>query len=462
MDFDVVIVGSGPGGYIAAVDAARRGLKTAIVEAQEFGGVCLNVGCIPTKTLLKSAKVYHYVCEAQKFGVELSENNKILPNWTKMQERKSAVVQKLVKAVAFLMKSNKVTVFKGLATPVNQHQLRVGSENVDFKNLIIATGSLPRKMELPGFNEARASKIMVDSTGILELSAIPKKLVIIGGGVIGLEFAFLFAELGSQVTIVEFLPTILAVLDQEISQLMAKIAQEKKIVIYTNHRVVAVKQQNLIAQDSANKIITIPFDICLEAVGRIPNLSGFDQLGLERNERGVVLTDEYCRTNIEHIYAIGDVNGKQMLAHVASAEAHAAVACLVKDPLLSNYRMNYLLVPNAIYTHPEVASVGYTEATVKKQNLDYVKFSYPLARSGKALADGETNGFVKIIAQKPHLNVLGVHIVATTATDMIGEITTLLASEGTVSEITKAIHPHPTIGETLFEAAYELNHLAKS
>ena len=458
MEFDVVIVGSGPGGYIAAVDAARRGFKTAIVEKQYYGGVCLNVGCIPTKTLLKSAKVYSFIKHSQTFGVEIKNPDlNLTPLWAKMQSRKAAVVTKLTKAVKFLMRSHRVTTFEGEATAISASQVRVNNETLTFKNLIIATGSAPRHLSLPGFAAARQAGLVVDSTGILSLPHIPQRLVVIGGGVIGIEFAFLFAELGTAVTIVEVFDRILNLLDQSISQEMTTIAAQKGIKIFTKSRATAIAGQTLIFTDEHGHTHRVAFDVCLESVGRVPTTRGFDNIGLQKHQRSqAIMTDEYCRTNIPHIYAIGDVNGCKMLAHVASAEAHAAVAHFAADPHLSRFKIDYEKMPNAIYTHPEVATVGLTEQQAQAQQLDYVQQTFPLSRSGKALADGETSGFVKIIAGRKYREVIGAHIIAATATDMISEVTTLMASEGTITEIAKAVHPHPTISESLFEAAWEL------
>ena len=374
-----------------------------------------------------------------------------------MQQRKLTVVKKLTDGVKFLMRSNQITTFEGEATAVSSGQVRVNQELLDCKSLIIATGSAPRHLSLPGFIIARKNGVLVDSTGILSLSQIPRRLVVIGGGVIGVEFAFLFVELGVQVTVIEMFDRILSLLDLSISQKMQQIAQNKGIKIFTSCQVTAIKNHTLLFKNQFNQLQKVDFDICLEAVGRVPIMTGFESLGLVTDPKThAIITNQYCLTNIPHVYAIGDVNGKKMLAHVASAEAHAAVAHLAVDPNLTQFKMNYDQMPNAIYTHPEVATVGFNEREVKKQGVDYVTQTFPLTRIGKALADGETEGFVKIIAGRKYHEVLGVHIVAPTATDMIGEVTTLMVSEGTVTEIARAVHPHPTISEALFEAAWAL------
>lgn len=270
-NYDLVVVGSGPGGYIAAAEAARKGLNTAIIEKGAYGGVCLNVGCIPTKTLLKSSKIYNSIRHAEEYGVTIKDVAKhVIPNWDKMQERKAGVVKKLNGAVQFLMRSNKVKMYNGIAKAINNTTIAVGDKQIGFKNLIIATGSVPRALPLPGFAAARGTGFLVDSTGILSLTKIPKKLVLIGGGVIGSEFACMFSELGSEVTILEGLPTILALLDEEVIKEMTKIFTKKGITIHTGAKVKGIDGKKVIYEDSEGKEHKIATDICLEAVGRVP------------------------------------------------------------------------------------------------------------------------------------------------------------------------------------------------
>lgn len=369
-----------------------------------------------------------------------------------MQTRKAGVVTKLNNAVAYLMKTNKVDIIDGEAQAKDNATIVVNGEEIGFKSLIIATGSEPRHLPLEGFDEAFEKGFLIDSTGALSLPSIPKDFVVIGGGVIGMEFACMYNELGANVTILQGLPTILEMMDADVAKEMTKIFKAKGIKVLPNSKLVKIKGQEIFFEDAKGKMNSIKADYCLESVGRVPTATGFENLHLTRGRGGCIETDEFLRTNIPNIYAIGDVNGKAMLAHVASKEGLIAVNHI----LGGTEKMIYTEVPNAMYTHPEVACVGLSEQQAKEQKLDYVKATFPLRASGKALADGSTDGFVKIIAGKKYRDIIGVHIIASTATDMIGEVTTAMASEATTAEIAKAIHPHPTISESLYEAALKI------
>lgn len=455
MKYDTIVVGAGPGGYIAAIKAAENGFKTMIIEKKYMGGVCLNVGCIPTKTLLKSSKIYDIILHADKYGIELpAEIAKI--NWKKMQTRKETVVKKLVGAIEFLMKKNKIDVVRGNAKAINKTSLSVDNETYEFKNLILANGSIPRHLPLSGFEEARKRNFLLDSTTLLSLKELPKSMITIGGGVIGMEFSFMMAELGVDVSILQGLPTILELLDTDISNEMTKIAKKKNIKIIPNAMVKGVDNKtNEVLYEIKKKEHRLKADKVLESVGRIPHWPSFKNINLKTGVMGSIVVNEYMQTNIENIYAIGDVTAKSMLAHTASAQAVVAV----KNIIGQKTAMSYHIIPNCIYTHPEVATVGLTETEAKKQKLEFVKFRLPLSTNGKALADGEEDGFVKIIAGKKYKEIIGVHIICSSATDMISEISTLMTCEGTIDELVDVIHPHPTISETIYSAATQVKML---
>ena len=452
--YDVIIVGAGIGGYMTAIKSAQSGFKTLIVEKEYFGGVCLNVGCIPTKALLKSSKTFDMFKHASDMGIDLADPNSIKPNWSMMQKRKNQVISKLVNGVQYLLKKNKVDVIKGEAIPVDKNTIKVKNEVYSTNNLIIATGSLPRHLPLPGFETHRKSGFLLDSTTALSLKSIPKHLIIIGGGVIGIEFAFMFSELGSQVTIVEGLPFILNPLDLDVRKEIAKVLQHKKIKVFTKASVKEIKNNQIIFLDENNKSQTIKGDFCLESVGRVPYVSGFDRVGIKLNKQHQIITDEYFKTNIDNVFAIGDVNGKSMLAHSASAQGLMVIYNL-KNPN-KKYTINSNRIPNCIYSHPSVGSVGITEQDAIEKKLEYTKFVFPMTAIGKAIADGDTKGFVKILITKKYKEIIGAHIVCETATDMISEITAVMECEGTIDEVALTIHPHPTLSEAVGETAHAL------
>ncbi len=445
MKYDLIIIGAGPGGYLAAMRAKQRGFKKVmIVEQQWWGGVCLNVGCIPTKALLKCSKVYNFITHASSYGIEVPKKVASI-DWTKMQSRKAVVVGKLSGAVKFLMKKYKVDVVEGKAAAKDQHTIIVKDKEYEFEKLLLATGSEPRHLPLDGFAEARKAGFLLDSTSMLALKNLPKSMITIGGGVIGLEFSFMMAELGVEVTILQGLDTILEILDQDISKEMTKIALEnKKIKIITNALVKGAKDKSILYQKDG-KDCSIKADICLEAVGRVPTSEGFDNIGITRGKINSIVVNEKMQTNLSHIYAIGDVIGISMLAHTAYKEAKVAIDNMVGIETTIDYEQ----IPNCIYTSPEVASVGLTEAQAKTKEIDYKTAILPLGVSGKAIADGATDGFMKLIIEKKYGAIIGAHIICPTATDMISDVTTLMATEGTITEFANVVRPHPTYNELL-------------
>ncbi|AXK51426.1 dihydrolipoyl dehydrogenase [Spiroplasma alleghenense] len=451
-EYDLAIIGAGPGGYVAAIKAAQHGLKTLIIEKEYYGGVCLNVGCIPTKALLKSTSVYNTMKNAEKYGI-IVDKESVRPDWTAMMKRKESVIKQLVTGVETLIKKNKVDRIDGNAEIIDNNNLTVNKETIKFKNLIIATGSSANELTLPGFAEAKKAGTLITSTEALSLKEIPKKIVIIGGGVIGIEFSSLFRRLGTEVTILQGLDTILEILDKDISKEMTrKLLTRPNVKIETSIQIIKIEGKKIFFKDKSGEEKSVEFDYVLQSVGRRPVLPNFGNAKVKLTERGAIDINDYCQTSIPNIYAIGDVTGKIMLAHVASNQAEVAVSNIVGTPT----KMNYNYMPSCIYTSPEVAAVGLTEEQVKKDNIPYKAFKFPLVANGKSIADGNTDGFVKVIIDPKYGQILGAHIIASTATDMISEITTLMVAEGTIAELAKSVHPHPTVSEAIMEVAIAL------
>jgi len=448
-EYDIVVLGAGPGGYVAAIKGAQMGAKVAIIEKDDIGGVCLNWGCIPTKTLLKSAKVYQNIINSQKYGIDILGENVVSINWPKMQERKDNVVNKLIGGVKVLLNKNKVDILNGYGEIVDKNTLKVNEEIIKTKNLIIATGSSPRIPKLEGIKESIEKNYVLTSKGILSLKEIPKELIVIGGGVVGIEFATLYNALGSKVTVIQRSDKILGNIDEDIRNNMADILVKAGVEIVYNVDIEKVVDNKLVTKiNGVSK--EFKADRILISVGRNANASGLDKIGVNLDKRGNVITNDKMETNIDGVYAIGDINGKYMLAHVASAEGIVAV----ENIMGKKERINYDNIPSCIYGFPEIGVTGLTEEEAKNRGFDVVTSKFPLSANGKALAEGESDGFIKIVADKKYGEVLGVHILAPNATDMIAEAVTTMELEGTVYELAKAIHPHPTLSEIVMEAAH--------
>ena len=443
--YDVVIIGGGPGGYVAAIKAGQLGAKVALIEKDVVGGICLNHGCIPTKALIKSAKVYETLQKSTDFGVK-AEN--VTFDWNKIVERKNTIVNQLTNGVSFLLKKNKVEVIQGYGEIVNKNQVKVDNKILDTKNIIIATGSSAIMPPISGAQEAFDNKILLTSKELLTIDKFPKSLTIVGGGVIGIEFASIFSMLGSKVTIIEKLPTILANMDEEIQVAYTKKLKKDGITILTDAAVTKINK-NFTTYELNGKEKTVNSEIILMAVGTRANSVAFDHLKLNK-DRANIDTNEYLQTSIPNIYAIGDVNGKYMLAHVASHEGIVAVNHMLKK---ETQPMDYTKVPACVYGSPEIASIGLTEQEAKERNLKYRVSKVPLAAIGKALADGEREGFIKLIVDEKYLEIIGVHIYAYQATELISEYSLAMIAEATAYELAQAIHPHPTLSELTLEAA---------
>lgn len=450
--FDVIVIGGGPGGYTAAAKASALGGKVAVVERSALGGTCLNLGCIPTKTLLKSTEVLESVKKAKDFGVDISDV-KVSPE--KMLNRKQMIIKRLNTGVEFLMKSNNITIFRGegKVSGVDEVTITTPSKQIVLKtrNIIIATGSRPAV--IPGL-EADGQWLM-NSDHALMLTGIPENLLIIGGGAIGVEFASIYQKLGAKVTLVEAMDRILPFSDREVSDALKKLMTREKIVVLTESKVAGIEKSEeslLVKVETPKGLKEIQADKVLIAVGRRPE---FENLGLPeigvKVEKGKIAVNSKMETNIPNIYAIGDVTGGILLAHVASAEGAAAAV----NAMGGQKNMNYKVVPSCIYTSPELASVGLTEEEAISQGMKIVIGKSQFTGSGKALAMGENKGLVKIVAEAVSGKILGVHILGPQATSLIAEAGLAINLGAAVEDIADTIHAHPSLPETLLEAAEE-------
>jgi len=450
-EIDVVIIGGGTGGYVAAIKAAQLGLKTILMEKDKLGGVCLNWGCIPTKALVSTAELINHLQRAGEFGIQVKDYSIDFPA---IMKRKEMITWRLSSGVEQLLKANQVRVIKGEGQIIKPGTVEVTDaagkkEIIKTKNIIIATGSKVMRLPIPGID----NEGVITSDGALSLSELPSRMVIIGGGVVGIEFAGIFKTLGVEVTVVEMLPRILLPIDEEIAFRLTQVLKRKGIEILTDSKVKEIKKnhQNLevliSTSDGEKKLET---EKVLLAAGRVPELGNIDvqSLGIEL-DKGAIKVDEKMMTNIPGIYAVGDVVGKIMLAHVASREGIVAVENIAGKKVL----MDYKVVPNCVFSMPEVASVGLTEEEARKENSNIKVSKFPFIANGKALGMGETEGMVKIIADADTSELLGFHILGAHASDLIAEGTLALSVEATAFEIVNTIHAHPTLAETIAEAA---------
>lgn len=450
---DLAIIGGGPGGYVAALHAAKKGLKVVLVEKEKVGGTCLNWGCIPTKALVQSSRVYHYLRSAGDFGLK-AEN--VSADITAVIRRKDAIVAELVQGIEYLLDKQGVELVRGGAEVRDRQTVYVKSQRAETTitagNIIISTGSRTSKLPIKGIE----SPYVMTSNEALNITTLPQRLVIVGGGVIGMEFAFMFARFGVEVHVVEFLDNILATLDADVCEEIADIAREAGIRIYTGARVesVADTENNscVVAFSRGGRQSFISADRVLVAVGRQPNCEGIglEDLGIEFNERKRgIKVDAHMRTNIERIYAIGDVTDKLQLAHVASHQGIVAV-----DNILGEAReMDYSVIPGAIFTDPEIATVGVNEADAMARSIDIEVGKFPFAANGKALTSGERRGFVKVIKETATGRVIGATIIGPHATDLIAVLALGIQNCLTAHQIVETVFAHPTTAESIHEAA---------
>jgi dihydrolipoamide dehydrogenase len=453
--FDVTIIGSGPGGYVAAIRCAQLGFKTAIIEKYStLGGTCLNVGCIPSKALLASSHHYEELQHFADHGIEVSGDVKV--NLEKMIARKQAVVDQTSGGVKFLMDKNNITVFNGVgsfesATSVKVTKEDGSSEIIESKNIIIATGSKPSSLPFIKLDKDR----IITSTEALKLKEVPKHLVIIGGGVIGIELGQVYLRLGAQVSVVEFMDRIIPGMDAALSKELTKVLKKQGMKFYTSHKVQSVERAGDVvtvkAENAKGEIITLEGDYSLVSVGRRPYTDGLnaEKAGVKVTDRGQIEVNDHLQTSASNVYAIGDVVRGAMLAHKAEEEG-----VLVAEILAGQKpHIDYNLIPGVVYTWPEVAAVGKTEEQLKAEGVAYKAGSFPFKALGRARAGGDTDGFVKILADAKTDEVLGVHMIGARCADLIAEAVTAMEFRASAEDISRMSHAHPTFAEAIKEAA---------
>ncbi len=443
-EYEVTVIGGGPGGYVAAIKAAQMGKKTCIIEKENFGGVCLNRGCIPTKTLLRSIEALKEVKECSTFGVVNIDASNVQLDLYKVQERKRKIIRQLVGGVKGLLKSNGVTIIKGEGRFVDKNTIAVEDRTITSDYIIIATGSEAKNLPISVSPETK----LMTSTEALDMQEAPESIAIIGGGVIGIEFAYFMANTGVRVTVIEFLDRILPMVDEEITAQAGEMLKGLGVEIYTGSQVMEINGKTVVFKKD-NRRQSIEAEKILMAVGRTPNIEGLnlENMGI-KTEKGAIVTDNTLRTNIDNIFAIGDVNGKAMLAHVASMEGITAVENICGK----RTAMDYDKIPSAIYIQPEIASVGLTEKQAKEKYGEIKTGKFPLMANGKAKVAGEERGLIKVIVEPRFNEILGVHMYCLHATDMISEAVVAMKLEGTAEEIAMTVHPHPTVSEVVHEA----------
>jgi len=457
MNFDLIVIGTGPGGYPAAIRASQLGMKVAVVEKESLGGICLNWGCIPTKALLKSAQVFEYINHAEDYGIKVS---KPTADFTGMVKRSRSVADGMSKGVTFLLKKNKVTVLEGFGKLGRGKKVEVTdakgtTTTYEAKHIILATGG--RAKELP--NLPIDGEKIIEYRKAMSMEKQPKSMVIVGAGAIGVEFAYFYHSIGTEVTIVEFMEQGLVPReDKDISKALGRIYKKKGIKVLGNTAVETVDTTGTGCVVTAKnrktgKVVTINCDVVLSAAGVSPNTEniGLEAMGIT-TERGLVKVDEFYRTNVAGIYAIGDIVAGPALAHVATAEA---ITCVEKIAGEHVEPIDYTNIPGCTYCSPEIASVGYTEAAAKEAGYDIKVGKFPFSASGKASAAGAKDGFVKVIFDAKYGEFLGAHMLGANVTEMIAEVVAARKLETTGHEIVKTIHPHPTMSEAVMEAAAE-------
>lgn len=453
MDYQVVVIGSGPGGYVAAIRCAQLGMKTAIIEKYDtLGGTCLNVGCIPSKALLDSSEHFHAAEHTFKeHGIDI---NKPKVNLKQMIDRKADVVKQNVEGIDYLMKKNKIDVFHGMGSFVDKNTIEIDGKDkkkITAEKVIIATGSKPANLPFIELDKDR----VITSTEALELKEVPKHMIVIGGGVIGVELGSVYARLGAKVSVVEYLDSLIPTMDSTMGKELQKSLKGLGFEFYLGHKVTAVdkkgKNVTVKAETKKGETVEIKGDYCLVSIGRRPYTDklGLDKAGVKMDDKGRVEVDDHLRTNVDNIYAIGDVVKGAMLAHKAEEEGvFVAESIAGQKP-----HINYNLIPGVVYTWPEVASVGYTEEQLKEQGKKYKTGKFPYKALGRARASMDTEGLVKILADKETDEVLGVHIIGARAADMIAAGVTAMEYRASAEDIARMSHAHPTYMEAFKEAA---------
>jgi dihydrolipoamide dehydrogenase len=452
MNYDLIVIGSGPGGYVAAIRASQLGLKTAVVEKAETGGICLNWGCIPTKSLLKSAQVFEYAKHAADYGIEIPE---VKADFTKIIERSRGIAFQMNKGVEYLFKKNNITLISGFGKLKSKNEIEVTKtdgtiEIYSAKHIILATGA--RSKQLP--NLKQDGKKIIGYREALSLPKLPHSMIVVGSGAIGTELAYFYNALGTQVTLVEFLPNVLPLEDEDVSKQIARNLKKVKIKVMLESSVESVKIEDdkCVANIKTKKGEEIlEAEIVLSAVGISPNIEniGIEELGIEL-EKGKIKVDDFYRTNIAGIYAIGDIVHGPALAHVASAEG---IVCVEKIAGLNPEKMDYENIPGCVYTTPEVSSVGLSEQKAMNAGYETRIGKFPFTASGKATSAGNRDGFIKLVIDKKTDLILGAHMVGLNVTEMIAEMVVARKKGITASDLIHSVHPHPTMSEALMEAA---------
>ncbi|HPJ79324.1 MAG TPA: dihydrolipoyl dehydrogenase [Prolixibacteraceae bacterium] len=453
MNYDVLVIGSGPGGYVAAIRASQLGFSVGVVEKENLGGICLNWGCIPTKSLLKSAQAYEYALHAAEYGVSIT--GEVKPDFEAMVKRSRGVAEGMSKGIQFLFKKNKIETISGFGKLAGKGQVEVTDEAgtktmVTAKHIILATGA--RTRQLP--NLPLDYKKVFGYRKAMTLSSQPKSMVVVGSGAIGSEFAYFYQSVGTAVTLVEFMPNVVPLEDEEVSKQLERSFKKMGMKVMTSSTVEKVDTSGELCKvtiKTKKGEEVVEADVVLSAVGITPNTEG---IGLEEMgivvENGRIKVDEYYRTNVEGVYAIGDIIATPALAHVASAEG---ITCVEKIAGLNPEPIDYKNIPGCTYTHPEISSVGLTEAKAKEAGYEVKVGKFPYSASGKASAAGQKEGFVKLVFDAKYGELLGAHMIGGNVTEMIAELVVAKKLEATGHELIKAIHPHPTMSEAIMEAA---------
>ncbi|NQU86070.1 MAG: dihydrolipoyl dehydrogenase [Mariniphaga sp.] len=453
MDYDIIVIGSGPGGYVAAIRASQLGMKVGVVEKENLGGICLNWGCIPTKSLLKSAQAYEYALHAKDYGVSIS--GEVKPDFAGMVQRSRGVADGMSNGIQYLFKKNKIETISGFGKLTGKGMVEVTDDSgkkktITAKNIILATGA--RSRELP--NLPQDGKSIIGYRKALTLEKQPKSMVVVGSGAIGSEFAYFYQSIGTEVTLVEFMPNVVPLEDLDVSKQLERSFKKMKMKVLTASSVEKVDTKgklNKVTIKTKKGEQIVEAEVVLSAVGITPNIEniGLEELKIE-TENGRIKVDDYYKTNVEGIYAIGDIINTPALAHVASAEG---IVCVEKIAGKNPDPIDYGNIPGCTYTNPEVSSVGMTEAKAKEAGYEIKVGKFPYTASGKASAAGQKNGFVKLIFDAKYGELLGAHMIGGNVTEMIAEMVVAKKLEITGHELLKTIHPHPTMSEAIMEAA---------
>lgn len=447
--YDIAVIGAGPGGYVAAIRAAQLGKKVLVIDREKLGGSCLNWGCIPTKTMLITAKHLNDVRRSDLFGITGVDKDAISVDLSKVMKRKDEVVGRLTTGISMLFKKNKIDFINEEVAAIGKNSLEIQGETIGFDNLIIATGAGPKDPEIEGLKKYYADGKAITSKQLMDLREIPKKLIIIGNNTYAVEYATLFNSFGSEVHLIHDANRLLPYMDKESATVLERQLKKDGVRLVAKAKVKGFLEDG-IHYEAKGKEEILDGDLVMTFLGLQPNIQGFENLGLELDSRGFIKTDDGLGTNLKNVYAIGDVNGKIPLAHCASAEGIVAAENISGK----NRKLNYDHIPQGVYSFPEIASVGLNEEAAQEQGLDVKVSKFPLQANGMAIAEEETAGFVKIVSDNQYGEIIGAQIVAEKATDMISTIVAVMKIEGTVYDLSQSVHPHPSLSETIVEAAH--------